>query len=292
MQFIATIAQGSQKLEGPRDGHQASRLQRVDARGELVVAMTAGRTRPQRILQEGAAKIRFPRTGGDVFEAILINTAGGLTGGDRLKWTVRVGEDARASVTTQACEKVYRAGQGHAEVACRLTVGRGGHLAWLPQETIAYDGSALRRRLDVEIAQGGSALVLEATLMGRQASGETVREALFRDRWRVRVAEQLVHAEDLTLEGDVARLLQRPPVSGGAVAFATVLAIADDVEDKLDRARAILGEDGGASFWRVGGTGKLLARIVASNGMALRARLVPLIELLNGQAGLPKIWTS
>jgi urease accessory protein len=292
MQFIATIAQGSPKLEGPGEDREASRLQRVDARGELVVAMTAGRTRPQRIMQEGAAKIRFPRTGGEVFEAILINTAGGLTGGDRLSWTVRVGENSRASVTTQACEKVYRAGRGHAAVACRLTVGRSGHLAWLPQETIAYDGSALRRRLDVEIAQGGSALLLEATIIGRLASGEAVREASFRDRWRIRVGDRLLHAEDLALEGDVARLLQRPPVAAGAAAFATVLAIADNVEDKLDRARAILGEDGGVSFWRVGGTGKLLARIVATNGLALRARLVPLIELLNGQAGLPKIWTS
>src|SRR5262245_43096978 len=88
--------------------------QRVDARGVLALARLEGRTRPDRLFQEGAAKIRLPRTPGDPAEAVLINTAGGLTGGDRLSWTVELGPAAAAMVTTQACEKVYRAGDGRA----------------------------------------------------------------------------------------------------------------------------------------------------------------------------------
>ena len=76
-----------------------------------------GRTRIGRLYQEGAAKIRMPRTSADPLEAVLINTAGGLTGGDRLDWAVDVGDGASATVTTQACEKVYRAASDGAEVS-------------------------------------------------------------------------------------------------------------------------------------------------------------------------------
>ena len=53
----------------------------------------------------------------------------------------------------------------------------------------------------------------------------------------------------------------------------------------------MIGEDGGASAWSVGGSGKLLARLFAGDGYLLRKRLVPLVGLLNGQAGLPKVWS-
>ncbi|TKB27877.1 MAG: urease accessory protein UreD, partial [Mesorhizobium sp.] len=56
-------------------------------------------------------------------------------------------------------------------------------------------------------------------------------------------------------------------------------------------ARAIIGDQGGASFWSVGQSGKLLARLTAGGGYKLRKRLVPLVELLNGRAGLPKLWS-
>lgn len=268
------------------------RLQRVDATGRLTANRIAGRSRIATLYQEGAAKIRMPRTSGDPLEAVLINTAGGLTGGDRLRWEIAAGSDTSISITTQACEKLYKAGISEARIDCRLKLAGGASLAWLPQETIAYEGSALSRRVEADLAPGARALILEATLFGRAASGESVRRAQFRDRWRIRVDGRLVHAEDLALEGDVHAILGCNATGRGATAIATLLLVDPDAERHLDAARGILGNEGGASFWSVGGTGKLLARVAARDGLALRARLVPLIELLNGQAGLPKIWTS
>jgi urease accessory protein len=121
--------------------------------------------------------------------------------------------------------------------------------------------------------------------------GETVSQALFRDRWRVRQGGRLVHAEAFSIGPDLAATLNCPAVAGGAAAIATVLLISPDAESLRPEAREIIGEDGGASFWRVGGTGKLLARLVAGDGYGLRKRLAPLVGLLNGQAGLPKVWT-
>src|SRR5690606_3602695 len=179
-----------------------------------------------------------------------------------------------ATVTTQACEKVYRSAGGQAEAACRITARAGARIAWLPQETILFDRSAFSRRLDVDLAEDAEALLLEATVFGRPAMGETVRLAQFRVRWRVRAAGKLVHGEDFRIGPDVEASLARAPVAGGASAVATLLLVAPDAEERLQAARAVLGDAGGASAWRVGATGKLLARFAAADGYALRQRLV------------------
>ncbi|MEW6633918.1 MAG: urease accessory protein UreD [Pseudomonadota bacterium] len=270
--------------------------QRVAGRARLFCGKRDGRTRLHRLYQDGSAKIRMPKVQGDPLEAVLINTAGGLTGGDRLGWAMEVGEGASASITTQACEKVYRAASDRAETKVDLRVGAGARLAWLPQETIVFDRAAFVRELDVELAEGAEALLLEATLFGRLAMGERTVHGSFHDRWRVRQGGRLVHAEDFRIGPDIAAQLQRPAAAGQACAIATLLLVSPRAETLLEPARAVVGDpviggEGGASFWKVGQSGKLLARLAAGDGYQLRKRLVPLVELLNGRAGLPKLWS-
>ncbi len=275
--------------------------QRVAGLGRLLCGKSDDRTRLRRLYQDGSAKIRLPAVQGDPLEAVLINTAGGLTGGDRLGWTIEVGADASASITTQACEKVYRAAADRAETSVGLRVGPGGRIAWLPQETIVFDRAAFARTLDVDLAEDAEALVLEATLFGRLAMGERTVQGSFHDRWRVRQGGALIHAEDFRVGPDIAAMLRRPAATGGALAVATLLLVSPQAESLLEPARAIIGgpvdsapvvgDWGGASFWSVGRSGKLLARLCAGDGYQLRKRLVPLVELLNGRAGLPKLWS-
>lgn len=265
--------------------------QRVSATGRIEIERRAGRSRLARLFQEGAAKIRRPDTGRDPLEAVLINMAGGLTGGDKVTWEVLVGASAQACITTQACEKVYRALAGQAEVDVRLSVGAGGRLSWLPQETIVFDRSAFSRRLDADLAKDAEALVVEATVFGRSAMGERAAAGHFRDRWRIRQGGRLIHAEDFSVGPDIESTLCRTATAGGRIAMATLLLVAPDADLRLERAREIAGDDGGASAWTVGETGKLLARLYAEDGYSLRKRLVPMVELLNGQAGLPRLWS-
>lgn len=267
------------------------RHQRVAGLGRLDAAVTAGRTRVARLREEGAAKIRMPASRGDPLEAVLINTAGGMTGGDRLRWELRAASGSALIATTQACEKAYRAGDGHAEVAVALTAGEGARLAWLPQETILFDRSALHRRLDVDLAEDARALIMEAVVFGRSAMGESVTCGLFRDDWRVRVGRSLVHAEAFQIGPDIAGTLSRKAALSGRIAMATILLVSPDAEKFVASARRIVGDAGGVSHWNVGPSGKLLARLLAGDGYALRQRLVPLIRLLNDDAALPKVWS-
>ncbi|MFE0018952.1 urease accessory protein UreD [Mesorhizobium sp. NPDC059054] len=264
--------------------------QRAVGHGSIQVEQRHGRSRIARLFQEGCAKIRMPRVTCDPFEAILINTAGGLTGGDRLNWTVRACEDTSAVITTQACERIYRSPESAAVVETRLTAEKGTHLAWLPQETILFDRSALSRRLEVDMDGSATVLLVEAVVFGRQAMGEIVTETRFHDRWRIRVDGRPIHAEDFRLGPDLGAQLGRAAIAGGQRALATVLLAGPEAGRPLDAARAIVGKDGAVSTWQVGGVDKLLARLHAPDSYGLRKRIVPLLRLLNGQS-LPKVWS-
>jgi urease accessory protein len=274
------LAQGEETAPG--------RAQRARGNGRLGAKASAGGTRLDVLFQEGCAKIRLPQTFDGTMEAVLINTAGGLTGGDRIDWQLSAPAGTRLTATTQACERIYKAHASTATVETRIDVGANARVDWLPQETILFDRSSLTRRLEVDLAADATFLAVEAILLGRKAMGERMETGVFRDRWRIRRAGKLIHAEEARLEGDVAVLTGEAAVLDGARAFATVLFCGREAEAHLGPLRRLLdGAEGGVSHWQ----DKLVARVVAADGFALRRSLLPLISHLRCGAGVPKVWT-
>jgi urease accessory protein len=252
----------------------------------MVVAAREGRTEIASLYQEGCAKIRLPHTHSSGLQAVLMNTAGGLTGGDHVRWSATAKAGARLTLTTPACERVYRSIGGDAVVETWLVAEAGAHLDWLPQETILFEHSRLDRRLEADLAEGATLTAVEAVLLGRQAMGEAAWEARLRDNWRIRRNGRLLHAE-ATLLSAHPRERAAASLLAGALAFATVLHVAPDAERKLDVVRALLPETGGASV--VGE--RLTVRLLAASGLALRRSLSPIIALLSDAGSLPRLWT-
>lgn len=276
-------------IQGPASLPELPRLQRARGAGRIVVAADGRRTRLVRLFQDGCGKIRLPRDArAEGLEAVLINSSGGLTGGDHMEWLATVGDGARLTVSTQACEKVYRARDGQAQQRVGLILGEGARLDWVPQETILFDGGALSRRLEADLAAGARLLAVEAVILGRTAMDETVRHGVLRDRWRIRREGRLVFADDLRLDGPIADLAVRAPVLAGGRAFASLLLMDEDAPRFLAPLRAALGGHGGASAF----DGKLFARVVAPDGFALRQALLPALEVLRDGAPLPRVWRT
>jgi urease accessory protein len=250
-------------------------------RSEGEVLLSMGAHGLKRMREAHAAKVRMPQGS---HEAILINTGGGLAGGDRFTFTITAEEKARLTVTSQAAERVYRSLGPAADVEVRLAAHAGATLMWLPQETILFDGAALHRRITAELAADAQLLAVESVILGREASGETVRHASLQDRWRIRRGGTLLFADDLAFDG-------LPPRSdatlGGARAFATVVLVSPRAEEIIDKARTLIGANGSASAW----AGKLVARLVARDGFELRKSLIPALTLLADGASLPKTWS-
>jgi urease accessory protein len=236
--------------------------------------------------QEGALKLRLPR--GSRGEAVLVNTAGGLAGGDRFSCDVAVDDGAAVTITSAACEKVYRSDGARAELDIQLAARGTSRLEWLPQETILFDRSNLHRRLTVELDGPARVLLAEGVVFGRTAHGEAMREGVFRDFWTVRRDGRLVYAEATRLEGGIAATLARPAVLAGGCAAATILYVAPDAMARRDALRTALA-DGDAEAGASERDGVLLARIAARDGLALRRALLAAITVLR-DAPPPKVW--
>jgi len=260
---------------------------RAEGRIALAVAAQGGVTRRVRVDEQGSLRVRFPGGGRPELEAILVNTAGGMAGGDRFDIAVTAGEDAQLLVGTTAAEKIYRSLGPATTVTVRLALAGGARLRWLPQETILFDRGRLARSIEVEMEESASLLLAEGFVFGRSAMGEAVEHGAVADRWRVRRGGQLVFAESLRLDGPIARRLAEPAVAGGGCAVATVLRVpGDDRQVATVRAKDFSGEVG-LSCWN----GVTVARLCARDGAVLRRDLAAVLAALD-TGPLPKLWVD
>ena len=250
----------------------------------LTVAAAGGVTRRTRVHEDGSLRVRFPNRVGDALEAVIVNTGGGMTGGDRFSIALEVNERARLIAGTAAAEKIYRSTGADAAMNVALRVGPGARLAWLPQETILFDRARLARQIGVELAEEASLVMAEAVVFGRAAMGETMTAGAWRDQWRVRHRGKLIFAENVRLDGAVAEKLQAQAVAAGRIALATVL-IAPCNEAMLAAVRAFEFEgDVGISAWN----GLAVARLIAPDGQTLRHDLMTILKALD--TPVPRLW--
>jgi urease accessory protein len=239
--------------------------------------------------ESGSLRVRFPSPVGTGASAVLVNTAGGIAGGDRFDIEIAARAGSRLTLTTAAAEKVYRAPASAAELNIVLKVASTAHLSWLPQETILFDAARIFRSIDIELEAGASLLLCEIAVFGRAAMGETMRSGTFVDRWRLRLGGRLVFAETVRLDGDIGTRLARPAIAKGGVAVATVLIVPGDealVARIRDNSASFAGEVG-LSAWN----GFAMARFCAQDASKLRADVMAVLRAAGG-AQLPRLWLN
>jgi urease accessory protein len=250
------------------------------AKGEALV--TLGPERLVGLRTEGSAKAILP--GGHAGrEVVFLNTSGGLTSGDHLRFALAL--QGRAVATTQTAERAYRASHGPARMEMGLSVGPGGWLDWLPQETILFDRASLERRTLIDLAPDAGCLALEAVVLGRAAMGETLREIRFRDRREIRRDGAPFWIDPLALD---ASALQGSATLNGARGFASLVVTEEQPPAPL---RALLDEPGvtgGVSVFQ----GRTTIRLLAADGWPLRRQIVRLLHVLRRGAPLPRVWQN
>jgi urease accessory protein len=233
-------------------------------------------------------KIRFPKAGAGVLEGVIINTGGGVAGGDRVRHAIALEDGVRATLTTHAAERIYRSQGAASQIEASMRLGAGASLAWLPQETILFNRASLARCFEIDMAADASLLMAEITVFGREAMGETIGEGRYLDRWRVRRGGRLVFAENIRFEGNLHSGLQRPAIGNGARICATVLYVAKAAEERLEAIRAAL--SGAASRLAAGAwNGLLCIRCLGADLEAVRHDLARAIVVLRQEA-MPRVW--
>ena len=96
------------------------------ARGELRALFERGDgpTYLARLYETGGLRLRCPSPEKGC-EGVMINSAGGVVGGDRASYDFEIAASAKATLTTQSAEKIYRSDGAMAQIDIALRVGAG-----------------------------------------------------------------------------------------------------------------------------------------------------------------------
>lgn len=267
------------------------------ARGELALsfAVAAGGTQVAELYQTDPCRVLTPAPDpGEPQTAMLITTAGGLTGGDSLRVAVAVQAGADALCTPQAAEKIYRsAGEAAADIDLGLRVEAGARLEWLPQEMILFDGARLKRQVRIDLAADATLLAGDITVFGRGARGERFSRGFLLDRWQVRRDGRLIWADATRLDDDPLTAIDDPAGFDGAAAQALILCQGPQAEERRDAVRAAAQ----AAAMQAGATileGLLLIRLLDRDAARLRRHFAVLWSLLRSglerPSHMPRHW--
>ena len=277
-------------------GQSDQDLERAEGSGRIVVSGTECGTRVKDLFQRSPLRILFPSTGaGAVKEAVFLNTAGGIAGGDRLECDVAALSNASIAVTSQAAEKVYRALNTPARIATRLKACEDAKLAWLPQETILFNGGQLSRTTEIEISNGAELLALEWLVLGRGAHGEEITGGQIADSWRVKKDGRLIWADSFRATDQTFQHLHRKALLSDCKAFGTLVYFGSHLDARLEFLRN-LAPARGCCCSMTSMSGLIIARFAARTSFELRRALQGFLqqfgrELGGHPFGMPKMWS-
>lgn len=282
------VADGSRMAGGRR-------RVRVDGGARVTLRDDAGTTRLVELWHHDPMRVLLPEPVDDeIPHVVLLNTAGGLVGGDSLRTAIGLGDRARALVTGQAAEKVYRSDGPDVAIRTSLSAGRDAWLEWMPQETILFEASRLDRGLAIDLAAGARCLAGETLVFGRRARGETIAGAWLRDRWEIRREGRLAWADAFALRPDEPGALDAPFALDGAAAMATLAYCGADAPARLEGLReALAGHGAGIAASCLGDI--LLVRGLSRDAQALRRAVAEAWRFLRAAGGslparLPRLW--
>jgi urease accessory protein len=271
-------------------------LQRAEGFGRIVLTGSDNGTRVMDVFQRSPIRVLFPRAGGGALEeAVLINTAGGIAGGDRFKFSVTALANASIAVTSQAAEKIYRALAEPARIVTRLKVGEAAKLAWLPQETIVFNSGRMTRETEIEVSSGAQLLALEWFVLGRAASGEEMVGGHVTDSWRFKQDGRLMWADTFRVTDGAFAHLHRKALLANCRAIATLIYFGPDLDTQLEFLRDIAPSLACRCAATVVG-GLIIVRLAAKVSYDLRLALYRFLQQFGRQLGpgpfkVPKMWS-
>ena len=271
-------------------------LQRAEGSCRIVVGGSKKGIRMMDVYQKSPIRVLFPRTpGAMVEEAVVVNTSGGVAGGDQLQTEVTAMEEATIAITTQAAEKIYRALRESAHILTALKARDAARLAWLPQETIVFNQARLSRETRIEIASGAELLALESLVLGRAAHDEKLSAATISDRWRIVKDGRLVWADSFRITNDVIPQLCRKALLSSCTAVATLVYFGSETSRRLELVRDMASSLACQCAATLVG-GLLVARFAAQSSYDLRAALRNVLHhfvdgLSKGPFQVPRMWS-
>lgn len=169
----------------------------------LDYGLRRGKTEMGRCLTRSPLRIQRPfyPEGDRICHTVLLHTAGGVVGGDRLSMGLDLGQDSHVFFTTAAANKLYRSNGQTAIQTGKITQAPGSVLEYFPQELIVFDGADYRQSLRVDLAVGAVWCGWEILRFGRTARGEKFHGGDWRGSTEIWRGDELLWGDRQWLPG-------------------------------------------------------------------------------------------
>ena len=271
-------------------------LERARGIGRVVFDGVGNGTHTANLYEKFPTRIMFPQIAGDAArEAVLVNAAGGIAGGDRFELDIIALGDAHVAMTSQAAEKIYRALNEPARIDTRLKARDSAKLAWLPQETIVFDRARICRRIEIDLHWGAELVALEWLVLGRAARGEEITRGYIRDSWLVRRDGRLIWADSFLVTDSTFPHLSRKALLSDRKAIGTLIYFGPYPDRRLERLREVAqSQQCDCAVTTV--SGLIVVRFAARTSYDLKMALICMLQNFDRELGpgpfrVPKMWS-
>jgi urease accessory protein len=265
-----------------------------------------GETIVSRSLMQAPLKMQRPfyPEGRGVCHGVMLHTAGGVVGGDRLHTQVVLHPGAQVLLTTAAATKIYGS-ELESQQRINIRVAENSALEWLPQETILFDGARYQQAVRVDLEPGAIWLGWEITRLGRSARQEKFLSGEWRSQVEIWQDGKLQWVDPQWLVGGGEMLQSVHGLEGnvvvgslGFVGREVSREFVTEVRDRVGMGRVGMGRVGmeiGVTRLRQG----LLCRYRGDSTMAARRQFIEVWELLrrdylgregSGAKCVPRVW--
>ena len=166
-------------LRGSASGWRAELELRFARRGDRTIVVSRR--------QDGPLLIQRPfyPEGEGVCHVYLLHPPAGIVGGDDLKMTFQVEEEAHALVTTPGATRWYFSRGIDAQMQQRIRIADGAIFEWLPQESLLFDGAHAKLATRIELEGSARFCGWEILGLGRPALGECFRNGVIDFRFEL-----------------------------------------------------------------------------------------------------------
>ena len=152
--------------------------------------------------------------GDAICHAVIVHPPGGIVAGDSLAVDLRVDSRAHVLATTPGAQKWYRSTGARASAITRLHIADHANLEWMPQETIAFNGTRAEQSLEISLAPNARFFAWEMLCLGRTTRGERFTTGEFRQSIRL-----VREGSGAPLWRESMRLIGNDPLMGSMLGF-------------------------------------------------------------------------
>ena len=236
----------------------------------------------------------------DLAHCYVLHPPGGMVSGDDLDCRFHVHPDARILLTTPAAGKLYRSrSNGSLQTATTtVKIDDGGICAYLPQDTIVFNGANGKLETNVSLSSSASYFGWEHTIFGRSAGALPFMGGQLSQCLTVSRDHQLLYRDRLQIDAEV---LKSGSGLDGMTSLASCLLIlpaeAQGSDKLVETCRLSLKEFEGISGVTAIRDGLISIRLLSSRSEDTRTALERLWSpvgefLMARKVEIPRIWRT